>query len=78
MFKRSDLAWNLNRDYIVWDSDPQRGASFSGTLTKFETDLFIAAHEIAHQYGIDDEQQADGAGIKALQNYRKDGGAQCP
>lgn len=43
----------------------------------FETDLFIAVHEIAHQHGVDDEEEADGAAVKAIQRYRADDGAKC-
>lgn len=59
--------------------------SLSGTLTAFETSLYVAGHEASHLNGDashlngDEESQAeaDWYGINAVLNYRADNGAQC-
>jgi hypothetical protein len=50
----------------------------SGPFTAFEWSLVTFAHEVRHQYGYDDEDDAEKYGYSVLKSYRADGGKRCP
>lgn len=78
LYAEAMTAQDASKKFFYIDTATGKTVVETGPFSAFEWSLVTFAHEVRHQYGYDDEDDADAYGYAVLKSFRSDGGKRCP